>query len=60
MLVLSRDEGQSITIGDDIEITIIRSKEGQVRIGIEAPQDIQIWRSEVLEREADDAALSHS
>lgn len=48
MLVLGRRQGESIQIGDDITITIVRSGE-QVRIGIEAPQEVSVVRTELLE-----------
>lgn len=48
MLVLSRKEGESIVINDDIVVTIVRNKGGVVRVGIEAPQDVRIVRSELL------------
>lgn len=47
MLVLSRREGESIDIGNDIHITILGIKGGQVRVGIAAPQEINIKRSEL-------------
>lgn len=46
MLVLSRDEGESLQIGDDIKITVIRTGR-KVRLGIEAPPDVPVWRSEL-------------
>ena len=48
MLVLSRKEGQSIQIGNDIRITLTRSQHGKSRIGIEAPDHIKIVRSELI------------
>lgn len=50
MLVLTRKNGESIKIGDDIEITIISSKNDQVKIGIKAPKNIDVFRSEILEQ----------
>lgn len=49
MLVLSRKSMQSVTIGSDIRITIIRLEGNQVRIGIEAPRDVRILRDELAE-----------
>ena len=48
MLVLTRRLNQSIQIGDDITITIVEVRGDQVRIGIEAPRSMQIYRAEVL------------
>lgn len=47
MLVLSRKTGQSIRIGDDIEITITKTQGNRVRIGIQAPLEVPVHRSEV-------------
>lgn len=47
MLVLSRKLNQRILIGDDIRITVVGVSGGQVRIGIEAPRDLRIFREEI-------------
>jgi carbon storage regulator len=47
MLVLSRKAGQSIKIGDDVTVHVIQMNSNQVRIGIDAPDDVLILRSEV-------------
>ncbi|UWG98307.1 carbon storage regulator CsrA [Dehalobacter sp. DCM] len=49
MLVLSRKIDQKIIINDNIEITIVAVSGDQVRIGINAPKDVKILRSEVVE-----------
>ena len=52
MLVLTRKRNESIKIGDDIVITIVRIKSnGDVRVGIEAPPNVNIVRTELLEGE---------
>mgnify|MGYP002511688445 CR=1 FL=1 len=48
MLILSRKTDQQIKIGDDITITIIEIHDGQVRIGVEAPRNIKVFRQEVF------------
>ncbi len=53
MLVLSRKPLQSIMIGPDIKITIVKVERNQVRIGIEAPRDLTILRDELIEAGAD-------
>lgn len=49
MLVLSRKKGQSIVIGDGIEIFVVSVEGDQVKIGIDAPPEIKVYRKEVLE-----------
>ena len=46
MLILTRNAGQSLRIGDDIVVRVLRIQEGQVRLGIEAPRDIEIERDD--------------
>jgi carbon storage regulator len=50
MLVLSRTRGTAITLGDDIEIEIVAISGNQVKIGIRAPQEVEILRSELKQR----------
>ena len=50
MLVLSRKAEESMYIGDDIKITDLDIRGGQVRIGITAPRDIRVHREEVYNR----------
>ena len=50
MLVLSRKAEESMYIGDDIKITVLDIRGGQVRIGITAPDDVKIHREEVYNR----------
>lgn len=47
MLVLSRKVGEVISIGDGIHITVVEVKGNQVRLGIDAPQDLRIYRQEI-------------
>lgn len=49
MLIITRKKGQSLMIGDDIEITISRIDDGSVKIGINAPENVTILRKELLE-----------
>ena len=50
MLILTRKDNESLFIGDDIEITVLGVKGNQVRIGINAPKDIEVHREEVYRR----------
>ncbi|MCG3201212.1 MAG: Translational regulator CsrA [Gammaproteobacteria bacterium] len=48
MLILTRRIGETLVIGDDIEVTILGIKGRQVRVGINAPRDVNIAREELL------------
>jgi carbon storage regulator len=50
MLVLSRKLGEKIVIGDNIVVTVVKIDRNQIRIGIEAPQDISVYREEIAPR----------
>jgi len=47
MLIITRKEGESFLIGDNIEITITKVADGNVKIGIEAPKEMIILRKEL-------------
>ena len=47
MLVLTRKLGQRLMIGDDVVVTVLSVRGGQVRIGIEAPRSVSIRREEL-------------
>lgn len=50
MLILSRRVGESVVIGEDISITVLRVKGNQVRLGVNAPKSIAVQREELSER----------
>lgn len=50
MLVLTRRPGESIVVGQDIVVTVIEIKGGQVRIGIDAPREVDVYREEIYEQ----------
>ena len=49
MLIITRKKGQSIMIGDNIEITVSKLDDGSVKLGIDAPKDMTILRKEIYE-----------
>jgi carbon storage regulator len=60
MLVLTRKSNQSIMIGDDIEVSVLSVMGEKVRIGIQAPRDIPVFRKEVyLEIQQERAAAAN-
>ncbi|RIJ65053.1 carbon storage regulator [Rummeliibacillus sp. TYF005] len=62
MLVLTRKTGESIMIGDEIELKIISVEGDQVKIGIDAPRSVKVYRSEIYKsiQEENKAALDSS
>lgn len=48
MLVLSRKLGEKIIIGDNVVLTVVAIKGNQIRVGVEAPRDVSVWRGELL------------
>lgn len=50
MLILTRKQGESVMIGDEVTITVLGIRNGQVRIGITAPRDVAVHREEVYQR----------
>lgn len=58
MLALSRKKGEALIINNDVEITVLEVKGEQVKLGINAPKDVAVYRKEVYEQiqEANKAA----
>jgi len=56
MLVLSRKLGQRFQVGPDVRITIVKIDRNSVRIGIEAPGDVTIYREEIVPLDAESSA----
>ena len=50
MLVLTRKTGQAINIGDDIVIKVLEVHNGSVKLGIEAPRELAVYREEIYEK----------
>jgi len=56
MLVLTRRGGESIEIGDQVRVTVLGILDNKVRLGLEAPKDVPVDRSEVAERKRQEEA----
>ena len=61
MLLLTRKPGETINIGDDITVTVLAVKDNQVKLGVNAPDDVKVFREEIYlriqnENTPDDAA----
>ena len=51
MLVLTRKPGETVATGQDIKVTVLSDRNGQVRLGILAPRDMPIVREEIADRD---------
>ena len=50
MLILTRRVGEALVIGDDVKLSLLEIQGNQVRIGIDAPKEVSVHRSEVYDR----------
>lgn len=50
MLILTRKVNETLMVGDEVSVTVLGIKGGQIRIGINAPRDVSVHRQEVYER----------
>ncbi len=61
MLILTRRLNETVMIGDEVTVTVLGVKGGQVRLGINAPKDVAVHREEVYERiKAEQQGLAHA
>ena len=50
MLILTRRVGETLKIGDEVEVTILSVKGNQIRIGVNAPREVEVHRLEIWEK----------
>lgn len=50
MLILTRRVGETVVIGDEVQVTVLGVKGNQVRLGVNAPRDVSVHRQEIYER----------
>ena len=62
MLILSRRPGESLTIGDDVVVTVVGVSGNQIRLGITAPREVRVLREEIYKamREENQAAAANA
>ena len=60
MLILTRKANETLTVGDDVTVTILGVKGNQVRIGVNAPKEIPVHREEVYNRIKAEKQQDHS
>jgi carbon storage regulator len=56
MLILTRRVGETVMIGEDVAITVLRVKGNQVRLGVDAPKSVSVQREEIYQRMQNEAA----
>lgn len=55
-LVLERKQSEAIHLGSDVIITVVQVQNGRVKLAITAPKSLEIWRSELIERDRNESS----
>lgn len=55
MLILTRRVGETVVIGNDVDVTVLGVKGNQVRLGVKAPREVSVHREEIYKRIKDEA-----
>lgn len=50
MLILTRKVGEKLLIGNNVEITVLNTRGGQVKLGVNAPKDVSVHREEIYQK----------
>ncbi|MFT3905966.1 MAG: carbon storage regulator CsrA [Steroidobacteraceae bacterium] len=58
MLILTRRVGETVMIGDEVSVTVLRVKGNQVRLGVNAPKSVSVQREEIFQRIQQENAAS--
>jgi len=58
MLILTRRVGETLKVGNDVDVTVLGVKGNQIRIGIKAPKNVAVHREEIFDRIKREAALA--
>ena len=58
MLILTRRVGETLKVGNDVDVTVLGVKGNQIRIGIKAPKNVAVHREEIFERIQREAELA--
>jgi carbon storage regulator len=56
VLILTRRVGETLMIGNEVTVTVVAVKGNQVRLGVNAPRDVEVYREEIYERVKDQKA----
>jgi len=58
MLILTRRVGETVMIGEDVSVTVLRVKGNQIRLGVNAPKNVSVQREEIFERIKEEGSLN--